>query len=59
MLKQLSRIANECLLEFLRQLTGKPDGQLGMAMTIHTFGEHMGFNCHLHALVADGLFTPR
>ncbi len=27
-------------------------------MTIHTFGEYMGFNCHLHALVADGLFSP-
>ena len=47
-----------CLLEFLRQVTHKPDGQLGMVMTIHTFGEYMGFNCHLHALVADGLFSP-
>ena len=26
-------------------------------MTIHTFGEYMGYNCHIHALVADGLFT--
>ena len=58
LLKQLCKIANECLLEFLRQVTHKPDGQLGMIMTIHTFGEYMGFNCHLHALVADGLFSP-
>ena len=29
-----------------------------MIMTIHTFGEYMGYNCHLHALVADGLFSP-
>jgi transposase-like protein len=58
LLKQLCKIANECLLEFLRQVTHKPDGQLGMVMTIHTFGEYMGFNCHLHALVADGLFSP-
>ena len=28
-----------------------------MIMTIHTFGENMGYNCHLHALVADGLFA--
>jgi len=58
LLKKLCRIANECLLEFLRQVTHKPDGQLGMVMTIHTFGEYMGYNCHLHALVADGLFSP-
>ena len=57
LLKQLCKIANECLLEFLRQVTRKPYGQLGMVMTIHTFGEYMGYNCHLHALVADGLFS--
>jgi len=57
LLKQLCKIANECLREFLRQVTRKPDGQLGMVMTIHSFGEYMGSNCHLHALVADGLFT--
>ncbi len=39
-------------------MTHRPDGQLGMVMTIHTFGEYMGYNCHLHALVADGLFSP-
>ena len=39
-------------------MTHQPDGQLGMVMTIHTFGEYMGYNCHLHALVADGIFSP-
>jgi hypothetical protein len=58
LLKRLCQIANECLLEYLRQVTRQPDGQLGMIMTIHTFGEYMGYNCHLHALVADGLFSP-
>ena len=57
LLKKLCKIANECLLEYLRGLTRRPDGQLGMVMTIHTFGEYMGYNCHLHALVADGLFS--
>ncbi len=38
-------------------MTRQPAGQLGMVMTIHTFGEYMGYNCHLHALVADGLFS--
>ena len=30
LLKKLCKIANECLLEYLRQVTGKPEGQLGM-----------------------------
>jgi len=57
LLKKLCRIANECLLEFLRRSLNRPAGQLGMVMTIHTFSEYMGYNCHIHALVADGLFT--
>jgi len=56
LLKELCKIANECLLEYLRQVMRQPAGQLGMVMTIHTFGEYMGYNSHLHALVADGLF---
>ena len=31
LLKKLCRIANECLLEFLRRSLNRPDGQLGMA----------------------------
>jgi hypothetical protein len=34
-----------------------PDGVPGMILAIHTFGEYMDFHPHLHALVADGLFT--
>ena len=41
LLKKLCRIANECLLEFLRRSLNRPAGQLGMVMTIHTFGEYM------------------
>jgi hypothetical protein len=41
-LKKLCRIANECLLEFLRRSLNQPAGHLGMVMTIHTFGEYMG-----------------
>jgi len=56
----LCRIANECLLEFLRRSFNRPTGQLGMVMTIQIprlRDEYMGYNCHIHALVADGLFT--
>ena len=47
LLKKLCRIANECLLEFLRRSLSRPAGQLGMVMTIHTFSEYMGYNCHI------------
>ncbi len=57
LLKKLCRIANECLLEFLRRSLNRPTGHLGMVMTIHTFGDYMRYNSHIHALVADGLFT--
>jgi hypothetical protein len=33
------------------------EGIVGAVMTIHTFGEYLDFHPHLHALVADGLFT--
>ena len=57
LLKKLCRIANECLLEFLRRSLNRAAGQLGMVMTIQTYGEYLNANPHLHALVADGLFT--
>ncbi len=60
LLKKLCRIANEWLLELLRCSLNRPAGQLGMVMTIHIprlRDEYMGYNCHIHALVADGLFT--
>jgi hypothetical protein len=34
-----------------------PEGTPGIVMAIHTFGEYIDFHPHLHALVADGLFT--
>ena len=57
LLKDLCRLAHECLLEYLRATLNLPDGQPGIVMTIHTFGEDLDFHPHLHALVADGLFA--
>jgi hypothetical protein len=34
-----------------------PAGIPGMVMTTHTFGEYLDFHPHLHAIVADGLFS--
>ncbi len=41
----------------MRAALGLPEGIAGIVMVIHTFGEYLDFHPHLHALVADGLFT--
>ena len=57
LLKDLCRLAHECLLEYLRATLDLPEGLPGIVMAIHTFGEYLDFHPHLHALVADGLFA--
>ena len=57
LLKDFCRLAHECLVEWMRTTLSLPDGQPGLVMAIHTFGEYLDFHPHLHALVADGLFT--
>jgi len=57
LLKDLCRIAHECLVEYMRTTLGLPDGLPGIVMAIHTFGASLDFHPHLHALVADGLFV--
>ena len=57
MLKDLCRVAHECLIEFLRTSLGLPEGVPGIVMAIHTFGKYLDFHPHLHALVADRLFA--
>ncbi len=56
-MKELCRIANRCLVEFMQTALGLPEGIAGSVMVIHTFGEYLDFHPHLDALVADGLFT--
>jgi len=57
LLKDLCRIAHECLIEYLRTTLGLTEVLPGIVMAIHTFGEYLDFHPHLHALVADGLFV--
>ncbi len=57
LLKDLCRIAHQCLLEFMQTTLGLPGGIPGIVMTIHTFGEYLDFHPHLHMLLADGLFV--
>jgi hypothetical protein len=50
-------MAQQCLIEFMGTMLDIPDGFPGVIMAIHTFGDYADFHPHLHALVADGLFT--
>ncbi|MEA2108366.1 MAG: transposase [Pseudomonadota bacterium] len=43
--------------EFFRVSLNLPDGVPGIVMAIQTFGDYAKWNPHLHAIVADGLFT--
>jgi hypothetical protein len=56
LLKDLCRIAHECVLDVMRITLDQPDGMPGIVMAIHTFGEYLDFHPHLHLLMADGLF---
>lgn len=71
LLKCLCALAHQSLTEYLRAavspsppageragLSGRPDSfQPALVLTLHTFGEYLDFHPHVHALVADGLFT--
>jgi len=57
LLKDLCRLAHECLLDYLRATIELAEGLPGIVMAIHTFGKYLDFHPHLHALVADGLFV--
>jgi hypothetical protein len=59
MLTKLCHIASESLLEFMRTSLGLSQGQVGMVMAIQTYGEYLNFHPHIHAVVADGLFTSQ
>jgi hypothetical protein len=57
LLKDLCRIAHECLVEYMRTTLDLPDGIPGIVMTIHSYGEYLDWHPHVHVLGADGLFV--
>jgi hypothetical protein len=71
LLKSLCALAYQSLAEYLRAAASpspsseekagageRPDSfHPALILTLHTFGEYLDFHPHLHALVADGLFT--
>lgn len=57
LLGKLSQCAASCLTSFFRITLGKKLGIPGIALAIQTFGDYAKWHPHVHALVADGLFT--
>jgi hypothetical protein len=57
LLGKLSQCAASCLTRFFRIILGKKQGIPGIALAIQTFGDYGKWHPHVHALVADGLFT--
>ena len=57
LLKHLCTAAHESLSIYLRAALENQKAQTAIILTLHTFGEYLDFHPHVHALVADGLFT--
>jgi hypothetical protein len=56
LLKDLCRLANESLREWMQTALNQPDGTPGVVLTLHTFGDYLNFHPHIHAIATDGLF---
>jgi hypothetical protein len=59
LLTRLCKMAYESLQEYMREILHLPEGQVGIALCIQTFGEYLGWHPHIHAVVTDGLFTDK
>lgn len=57
LLSMLCHAANLSLTTFFRTTTGLKGGVPGIVMVIHTYGDYGRWHPHIHAIVADGLFT--
>jgi ribosomal protein S27E len=57
LLGKLSHCATSSLKTFFQKVLNKKHGILGITLAIQTFGDYAKWHPHLHALVADGLFT--
>jgi hypothetical protein len=56
LLKKLCLAVRESLRLYFREHLSLPEGEVGLVMVIHTFGDYLNFHPHIHVLTADGLF---
>jgi len=57
LLGKLCLCAKKSLVDFFGQHLKFKDGIPSIVMTVQTFGDYARWHPHIHALVADGLFT--
>ena len=57
MLRKLCQIAYASVLLYMQKALRREDGQVGMVIAVQSFGEYLNVHPHVHAIVADGLFT--
>jgi hypothetical protein len=56
LLKDLCRLANESLREWMQTALNATGATPGVVLTLHTFGDYLNFHPHIHAIATDGLF---
>ena len=56
LLGKLSKCAWEVLNSYLKHFVAKPDAAPGAIVAVHSFGDFLNFNPHIHILASDGCF---
>jgi hypothetical protein len=59
LLAKLSRCSWKVLSAYLKQLVACDDSVPGAAIAVHTFGDFVQFNPHLHLIATDGSFSGK
>ena len=57
LLTRLSQCARDSMVSWFRTILGMKDGIPGIVVSVQTFGDYARWHPHIHALVADGLFS--
>lgn len=58
LLAQLSKCAWKVINVFLKSAFSYDDAAPGASIAVHTYGDFLNFNPHLHAIVSHGCFRP-
>ncbi len=56
LLAKFSKLAFKVLNQYLKQSVSYDDAKPGAVIAVHTFGDFLLFNCHLHIICTDGCF---
>jgi hypothetical protein len=58
LLGDLCRVAADALVTSFRVLLGSPTAEPGLVVCVHSFGNLLNFQPHLHVMATDGGITP-